>query len=210
VHATAVAARAEDAMELYPGADVTADLGPFQNGFPNITPPRSASLPGAGRGGGYGTPDLVVTPGASGATSSQVWEVKYGSAYGQYLAPIQLARYLTAANSLNFYNSPATAGIEFPESHTLLSPSGNYTVVVNSTAPGVELYNIVEGTKKIYEVCLQKLHQRNITPQAEASGQLTETHTANSVTIQMNGSMIFTYTTLDGGQVLLGGDLAIF
>lgn len=202
IHASAVLLRAEAASGLYPGAAVQADFAGFSSVLdPNNLYSRPIGIPGAGRTGGSGIPDLVVRQG----TLARVWEVKYGSALGPVAARYQQGRYLAGAPQAPGYSAyQSVTGAVFPQPQSLTTPSG-FSMTVYSDGPGVELYSVDGGTQRIFAVLQAQLAQvcSNgvcATQQAEAAGDLREVaHADGSIEISLGNTVVATAVRTPAG-----------
>jgi hypothetical protein len=172
-HATAVSLRTGDAGTANPTAEISADFGNFGSILePDGLFPRPGVVPGAGRGGGNGVPDLTAT---SASNPTRVWEMKFDSTAGLAAGTAALTRYTS------MMVPPGIAGQTFAEpSQTKNDPMNGLAITVRSSSePGVELYDIDGGSQRLYQTVITYLSQLGITQQAALQGQVTENTNAD-------------------------------
>jgi hypothetical protein len=188
-HATAVSLRVPDVIAAYPGYTVQADFSGLS--FLNTEDVSGITgIPGAGRGGGYGFPDITAT---ISDTNMSIWEVKYASDPGITAGAKQLNRYLSGARAAGGY-STIEPGDPFPECQsTSMDAVGGggsleLTVCSSDVVPGLETYSIDGGTEALVQLAQTQLADEGITVQAELQGQLTEVVSGDTASIDLDGS----------------------
>ncbi|HVN12137.1 MAG TPA: RHS repeat-associated core domain-containing protein, partial [Kineosporiaceae bacterium] len=135
-HLAATYATAAAVLEKYPTAALSVDLPQV---LINGVADGVQGIPEAGRGGGYGFPDIKATIG----DKTYIWEVKPDSDYSKKGGANQLKGYLTG--------SGATGGDALAPRIGVPSPATGEVLDVNSYAqvPGLELYTPTGGSPSL-------------------------------------------------------------